>query len=137
MGLESFADRLPSGLSGGQRRRVAIARAMAYKPAILLYDEATTGLDPITADAVNNEIIKLRDVEDVSSIVVTHQLRDAFRVATHEAIREGGQMRIVEASPEKRDEAEFIMLKNGVIHFEGNATELRASTDPYVRSFLS
>jgi phospholipid/cholesterol/gamma-HCH transport system ATP-binding protein len=137
MGLESFADRLPSGLSGGQRRRVAIARAMAYKPAILLYDEATTGLDPITADAVNNEIIKLRDVEDVSSIVVTHQLRDAFRVATHEAIREGGQMRIVEASPEKRDEAEFIMLKDGIIHFEGNATELRAASDPYVRSFLS
>lgn len=137
MGLESFADRLPSGLSGGQRRRVAIARAMAYKPAILLYDEATTGLDPITADAVNNEIIKLRDVEDVSSIVVTHQLRDAFRVATHEAVREGTQLRIVPASPEKRDEAEFIMLKNGIIHFEGNATELRASTDPYVRSFLS
>ena len=137
MGLESFADRLPSGLSGGPRRRVAIARAMAYKPAILLYDEATTGLDPITADAVNNEIIKLRDVEDVSSIVVTHQLRDAFRVATHEAVREGTQLRIVPASPEKRDEAEFIMLKNGIIHFEGNATELRASTDPYVRSFLS
>lgn len=137
MGLEAFADRMPSELSGGQRRRVAIARAMAYKPAILLYDEATTGLDPITADAVNNEIIKLRDFEEVSSIVVTHQLRDAFRVATHEAVRDGRAIRIVPAGAEKADEAEFLMLKQGVIHFEGNATELRASTDPYVRSFLS
>lgn len=137
MGLEPFAERMPSELSGGQRRRVAIARAMAYKPAILLYDEATTGLDPVTADAVNNEIIKLRDVEDVSSIVVTHQLRDAFRVATHEAVREGGAIRIVPASVEKADEAEFIMLKDGVVHFEGNASELRATTDPYLRKFLS
>ena len=62
-----------------------------FKPRILLYDEPTTGLDPITADTIDNEIIKLRDLEDVSSIVVTHQLRDAFRIATHEAVRENGQ----------------------------------------------
>ena len=73
---------MPSELSGGQRRRVAIARAMAAKPRILLYDEPTTGLDPITATTVDEEIIKLRDIEGVSSIVVTHQLRDAFYVAT-------------------------------------------------------
>ena len=81
VGLGEFIDRMPSELSGGQRRRVAIARAMAFKPRILLYDEATTGLDPITATTVDDEIIKLRDLEDVSSIVVTHQLRDAFYVA--------------------------------------------------------
>ena len=85
-GWREFIDRMPSELSGGQRRRVAIARAMAAKPPILLYDEATTGLDPITADTVDDEIIKLRDLENVSSIVVTHQMRDAFRVATHEAV---------------------------------------------------
>ena len=87
IGLAEHIDKMPSELSGGQRRRVAIARAMAFKPRILLYDEATTGLDPITATTVDDEIIKLRDLEHVSSIVVTHQLRDAFYVATHMAVR--------------------------------------------------
>ena len=136
IGLGEFIDRMPSELSGGQRRRVAIARAMAYKPRILLYDEATTGLDPITADTVDDEIIKLRDLEEISSIVVTHQLRDAFRVATYEAIRDDG-IRIVPADQQKSEEAEFIMLKDGVIHFEGHAGELRGSRDSYIRSFLS
>ena len=88
IGLAEFIDRKPSELSGGQRRRVAIARAMAAKPRILLYDEPTTGLDPITAITVDEEIIKLRDLEGVSSIVVTHQLRDAFFVAEHTALRQ-------------------------------------------------
>ena len=138
IGLTDFIDRMPSELSGGQRRRVAIARAMAFKPRILLYDEATTGLDPITALTVDDEIIKLRDFEDVSSIVVTHQLRDAFYVATHMAQRDpDGRVRIVPAPPEKQAEAEFIMLHEGVIVFEGGAEELRKSTDPYLQSFLS
>jgi phospholipid/cholesterol/gamma-HCH transport system ATP-binding protein len=137
IGLREFIDRMPGELSGGQRRRVAIARAMSYKPRILLYDEATTGLDPITADTVDDEIIKLRDLEEISSIVVTHQLRDAFRVATYEAVREGSAIQIVPADEIKCEEAEFIMLKDGRIHFEGHAAELRASDDPYIRSFLS
>src|SRR5206468_2081879 len=73
IGLAEHIDKMPSELSGGQRRRVAIARAMAAKPKILLYDEPTTGLDPITATTVDEEIIKLRDLENVSSILVTHQ----------------------------------------------------------------
>jgi phospholipid/cholesterol/gamma-HCH transport system ATP-binding protein len=139
IGLAEFIDRMPSELSGGQRRRVAIARAMAFKPRILLYDEATTGLDPITADTVDDEIIKLRDLENVSSIVVTHQLRDAFRVATHEAVRTGDRVEIVPADPRKAEEAEFIMLKDGRIAFEGHAAEIReaAKTDPYIKAFLS
>jgi phospholipid/cholesterol/gamma-HCH transport system ATP-binding protein len=138
VGLGEFIDRKPSELSGGQRRRVAIARAMAAKPGILLYDEATTGLDPITATTVDEEIIKLRDLEEVSSVIVTHQLRDAFFVATHEAVRRDGDgIDIVPAEPHKADEAEFIMLKEGLLVFEGNAAELRASTDPYIRNFLS
>ena len=135
--LSEYIDSMPSELSGGQRRRVAIARAMAYKPPTLLYDEATTGLDPITATTVDEEIMKLRDLENVSSIVVTHQLRDAFLVATHEAVRDGDTYQIVTADANKCDEAEFIMLKDGLIVFEGNAAELRASTDPYIREFLS
>src|ERR671917_728977 len=96
VGLGEHIDKMPSELSGGQRRRVAIARAMAFKPRILLYDEATTGLDPITATTVDDEIIKLRDLEGVSSVVVTHQLRDAFYIATRMAVRDAdGSVRIV------------------------------------------
>jgi phospholipid/cholesterol/gamma-HCH transport system ATP-binding protein len=138
IGLAEHIDKMPSELSGGQRRRVAIARAMAFKPQILLYDEATTGLDPITATTVDEEIIKLRDLEHVSSIVVTHQLRDAFYVATHMARRgKDGKAEIVPATPEKEREAEFIMLRDGVICFEGDAQALRESRDPYIQTFLS
>jgi phospholipid/cholesterol/gamma-HCH transport system ATP-binding protein len=139
IGMAEFIDRMPSELSGGQRRRVAIARAMAAKPPILLYDEATTGLDPITADTVDNEIIKLRDLENVTSIVVTHQMRDAFRVATYEALREGDRIQIIPADAEKCEQAEFIMLRDGTIAFEGHAGELRAASnrDPYLKAFLS
>jgi phospholipid/cholesterol/gamma-HCH transport system ATP-binding protein len=137
--LSEFIDRMPSELSGGQRRRVAIARAMTAKPRILLYDEPTTGLDPITSLTIDEEIIKLRDIEGVSSIVVTHQLRDAFFVAEHMAVRNGGELRFDKSPPKKADEAEFIMLKDGGIAFEGNATELResAAKDPYIDAFLS
>jgi len=103
-----------------------------------LYDEATTGLDPITATTVDEEIIKLRDLEHVSSIVVTHQLRDAFYVATHMAERdEKGNVRILPATPEKEREAEFIMIREGMIVFEGDADALRMSRDPYIQTFLS
>src|SRR3954470_414302 len=116
IGLAEHIDKMPSELSGGQRRRVAIARAMAFKPRILLYDEATTGLDPITATTVDDEIIKLRDLEGVSSIVVTHQLRDAFYVATRMATPDAdGKVRIAAASREKARETEFIMLRDGII----------------------
>ena len=138
VGLDEFIDRMPSALSGGQRRRVAIARAMAFKPRILLYDEATTGLDPITAITVNDEIMKLRDLEEVASIVVTHQLRDAFYVATHMAVREtDGKVSIVPATAEKEKETEFIMLRDGLIVFEGDASDLRQSQDSYLQTFLS
>ena len=137
--LGEFIDRMPSELSGGQRRRVAIARAMTAKPRILLYDEPTTGLDPITSLTIDEEIIKLRDIEGVSSIVVTHQLRDAFFVAEHMAVQNGRDVKFDRSPPRKADEAEFIMLKDGGIAFEGNATELRdmAARDPYIQAFLS
>jgi phospholipid/cholesterol/gamma-HCH transport system ATP-binding protein len=137
IGLAEFIDRMPSELSGGQRRRVAIARAMASKPRILLYDEPTTGLDPITATTVDDEIIKLRDLEHVTSILVTHQLRDAFYVATHEAVRENGEIKILKADAKKESEAEFLMLRDGVVCFEGDAEALRHSSEPYIQKFLS
>jgi phospholipid/cholesterol/gamma-HCH transport system ATP-binding protein len=136
IGLSEHVDKMPSELSGGQRRRVAIARAMAAKPRVLLYDEPTTGLDPITSTTVDEEIVKLRDLEGVSSIVVTHQLRDAFFIAGHTAIRNGG-VKIETATEHKSEEAEFIMLRDGRIVFEGPAGELKRSTDPYLKTFLS
>jgi phospholipid/cholesterol/gamma-HCH transport system ATP-binding protein len=137
VGLVEFRDRMPSELSGGQRRRVAIARALAAKPRILLYDEPTTGLDPITALTMDAEIIKLRDLEHVSSIVVTHQLRDAFYIATQDAERVDGQVRFKPAAARNDPETEFLMLKDGKIAFEGTAEGLRATKDEYLRAFLS
>lgn len=136
--LEEHIDKMPSQLSGGQRRRVAIARAMTFQPRILLYDEPTTGLDPITSITIDDEIVKLRDIEGVSSLVVTHQLRDAFWVAEKMAVRGlDGKIEIVPATPEKLQQTEFVMLREGLIHFEGTASELRATTDPYLKLFLS
>jgi phospholipid/cholesterol/gamma-HCH transport system ATP-binding protein len=137
VGLAEHIDKAPSALSGGQRRRVAIARAMTAKPPILLYDEPTTGLDPITSVTIDAEIIKLRDLENVSTIMVTHQLRDAFYVAEHTAVREGGEVRLIQADSAKVAETEFIMLRDGDIAFEGDVHELRGSSDPYLQSFLS
>jgi len=128
---------MPSELSGGQRRRVAIARAMTARPKLLLYDEPTTGLDPITALTIDDEIIKLRDLEHVTSIIVTHQLRDAFHIATHRAVDGSGKVRFESAPLEDQDETEFLMLRDGGIAFEGPAAELRQSGDSYLQSFLS
>ena len=138
VGLAAHIDKLPSALSGGQRRRVAIARAMAARPTLLLYDEATTGLDPMTALSVDTEVVKLRDLERVTSVMVTHQLRDAFFVATHQARRNAaGDAELVEAAEEKVEEADFVMIREGRVAFEGSASELRHTRDPYLREFLS
>ena len=85
IGLEDYIDRMPSELSGGQRRRVAIARAMAAKPTLLLFDDPTTGLDPLTATTVDDEIVKLRDLQRVTSIVVTRAMMEYF--TRHESAR--------------------------------------------------
>ena len=136
--LGEHIDRMPSELSGGQRRRVAIARAMSSKPTLLLYDEPTTGLDPMTSLTVDAEIIKLRDLENVTSVIVTHQLRDAFSIATHGAEgNAGGEDRIVPADVDKINEADFVMIRDGQVVFDGSADELRVSTDPYLKMFLS
>lgn len=137
VGLADYGDRMPSELSGGQRRRVAIARAVTARPRIMLYDEATTGLDPITALTVDAEIVKLRDLEAVSSVVVTHQLRDAFYIATHEAALRDGQATIQPVSADRAGVTEFLMLRNGTVAFSGTAEQLRATTDSYLRTFLS
>jgi phospholipid/cholesterol/gamma-HCH transport system ATP-binding protein len=135
VGLGEYTVRMPSELSGGQRRRVAIARAMASRPDLLLFDDPTTGLDPVIATTVDDEIVKLRDLEHVTSITVTHQIRDAFYVATHEAVRSDGRVQILSADAKTAD-AQFMVLHEGRIQFEGSAAELLASQDSYLREFL-
>jgi phospholipid/cholesterol/gamma-HCH transport system ATP-binding protein len=136
IGLGEYIDRMPSELSGGQRRRVAIARAIAAKPNLLLFDDPTTGLDPVIATTVGDEIVKLRDLEHVTSIVVTHQIRDAFYVSTHEAVRTRGRAQIRVADEAKAEQTMFMVLHDGRIYFEGSAAALRASRDAYLREFL-
>ena len=136
VGLADYIDRMPSELSGGQRRRVAIARAMASKPSLLLLDDPTTGLDPITAATVDDEIVKLRDLEQVTSILVTHQIRDANYVATHHARRTSNGVEIVPAGDEEVKHARFLVLHQGAIYFEGSAAELLAADDEYMKEFL-
>ncbi len=136
VGLEEHVDKMPAELSGGQRRRVAIARAMAPKPPLVLLDDPTTGLDPITATTIDDQIVKLRDLERVTSIVVTHQMRDAVYVAAHEAIRNGGPPKIVEAGDADGERATFMVLHEGRIYFTGTAAELRESRDPYLQELM-
>jgi phospholipid/cholesterol/gamma-HCH transport system ATP-binding protein len=133
IGLAEYTDRMPSELSGGQRRRVAIGRAMATKPGLLLFDDPTTGLDPVIATTVDDEIVKLRDLERVTSIMVTHQIRDAFYITMHEATKTNGRVEILDTAAEH---ARFMVLHDGRIYFEGTGAELRASHDHYLKDFL-
>lgn len=114
VGLEDVSAMMPSELSGGMKKRVAIARSIICRPKIMLYDEPTTGLDPIVSDTINDLIVSLREEYRVTSIVVTHIMRDAYHV---------GDV--------------FTMLRDGKIIFDGTAAELKATTDPYIKEFIS
>ena len=138
VGLQAFEARMPSELSGGQRRRVAVGRALAARPEIMLYDEPTTGLDPITATTITDLIVKVRDLDGVSSILVTHPLRDAFNIARTFVKRAGDDYaysRIEDLSVLAG--TSFLMLREGRVHFEGSPHDLVTSPDPYLREFLS
>jgi phospholipid/cholesterol/gamma-HCH transport system ATP-binding protein len=138
VGLAPFYERMPSDLSGGQRRRVAVARALVARPQIMLYDEPTTGLDPITATNLTDLIAKVRDLDGVSSIMVTHQLRDAYNIARTFVLRKDGEY-VTSAvdDMEALEGTEFLMLQEGNVRFEGSPHELTTSSDPYIKEFLS
>jgi ABC-type transporter Mla maintaining outer membrane lipid asymmetry ATPase subunit MlaF len=110
---------------------------MAAWPDVLLFDDPTSGLDPITARAIKDQIIRLRDLEQVTSVLVTHQMPDAFYIAEHRAVPSEGGVQIVRADPAMRAETSFIMLREGRIGFEGSLDDLCRSSDPDIRRFLT
>jgi|SRR5581483_2261607 len=135
--LEHTVDMYPSELSGGMRRRVAIARAIVSRPEVLLYDSPTGGLDPVTSNTIIELIVKQRDVYKTSSLMVTHRLQDAFTMATHRFSRKTNHMEPIPKGERGEVPMAFLILKDGKVIFDGDAHELAASKDPYIREYLS
>ncbi len=139
VGLEEAIDKMPAELSGGMKRRVGIARALVGKPQIILYDEPTAGLDPITKRTIVELMIKLRDMEGVTSVFVTHDLHAAALMANEYASSESsGDIQFKSGSqPLCPKKVSFIMLQNGSICFEGSYEQLVKSEMPYIKVFVS
>ncbi len=135
--LEHTVNLFPGELSGGMRRRVAIARAIITQPEVLLYDSPTGGLDPVTSNTIIELVVKQRDVYQTSSLLVTHRLQDAFTMASHYFDRQQNKM-VPVADGNVRDlHTKFLILRDGRIIFEGTAAELLRCKDPYIREYLS
>src|SRR5579864_6522280 len=129
--MEEAVDKFPAELSGGMRRRVAIARAIITQPEVLLYDSPTGGLDPVTSNTIIELIVKQRDVYQTSSLLVTHRLQDAFTMASHCFDQAQNKMvPITEATAAKNVNTKFPMYRDGKVIFEGTATEMLQNRDP-------
>ena len=138
VGLEDAIDKLPSELSGGMKRRVALARALIGEPQIMLYDEPTAGLDPVTSRKINQLIIALRDLKNVTGVFVTHRMRDAFTLATEYATNGDQEIKFhTEDNFVCIANTRFLMLRDGKIIFEGPDEVLRRSNDDYIKRFLA
>lgn len=135
--LEHTISLFPSELSGGMRRRVAIARAMITNPELLFYDSATGGLDPVTSNTIIELIVKQRDVYKKGSLLVTHRLQDAFTMASHYFDPRQNKMVPIADGAACDVRTTFLILRDGKIIFEGTAPELLKSTDAYIREYLS
>jgi phospholipid/cholesterol/gamma-HCH transport system ATP-binding protein len=138
VGLEEAIDKTPSELSGGMKRRVALARALISEPEIMLYDEPTAGLDPVTSKKINELIITLRDIKGVTGVFVTHRMRDAFTLASEYATNGDKQIKFnYEEDFVCIANTRFLMLRDGKIIFEGPDEVLRRSKDEYIKRFLA
>jgi phospholipid/cholesterol/gamma-HCH transport system ATP-binding protein len=135
--LEKTVDMFPSELSGGMRRRVAIARAIITHPEILLYDSPTGGLDPVTSTTIVQLIVKQRDVYKTSSLLVTHRLQDAFTMAASYFDRKTNQMQPLPPGMRGEVPMGFLILRDGKIIFDGDVHELAACRDEYIREYIS
>ncbi len=131
--LEHTMDKYPSELSGGMRRRVAIARAVVTNPPLLLYDSPTAGLDPITAHTIMALIVKERDANSTTALVVTHRYQDGNLVANFRYNPNSGRL---DPAGTEKTKTIFMVMKEGHLVFEGSQAELESSTDPYVTKFV-
>jgi len=134
--LEHTINMLPSELSGGMRRRVAIARAIITQPEILLYDSPTGGLDPVTSNTIIELLVKQRDEYHTSALLVSHRLPDAFTMATHVYDSKQERMVPVRKGSHVNTHTGFVVLKDGHKIFEGTADALVNSSEPYLREYL-
>src|SRR6266699_243087 len=135
--LEHTVDLYPSELSGGMRRRVAIARTIITHPEVLLYDSPTGGLDPVTSNTIIELVVKQRDVYQTSSLLVTHRLQDAFTMGTHYFDRAENEMKPLPPDARGTVPMGFLILHDGHIIFNGDLHELATTKDEYIREYIS
>ena len=142
--MEESMEKLPAELSGGMRRRVSIARALVSEPPIVLYDSPTAGLDPVTAQAIITLILRLRDLQGVTSLLATHRLQDAFALANYRfdpqtnrvvPVRQDGRGTLAEGS-DAAPATTFLVLREGGVYFEGDQNAILHTSDWYLQHFL-
>jgi phospholipid/cholesterol/gamma-HCH transport system ATP-binding protein len=134
--LEHTMDMFPSELSGGMRRRVGIARAIITQPEVLLYDSPTGGLDPITSTTIIELIMKQRDVNKSSALLVSHRLQDGFMLATHYYDAQTKHMKAIEGQVARDLHTTFLILRDGKVIFDETIAELGKVKDPYIREYM-
>lgn len=135
--LENTVNLYPSELSGGMRRRVAIARTIITHPEVLLYDSPTGGLDPVTSNTIIELLVKQRDVYKTSALLVTHRLQDAFTMATHYFDKKENRMAPLAPGAHPVVPLRFLILRDSHIIFDGDLESLRQTRDEYIREYIS